>query len=212
MSIKVVNQALRRIHAAPIAALDGSTEIKRVIQDELGDALDYALRKNIYLDAAKVVCPDEVAVDDPACALPAGYCFAFALPKDYVRAKRVDAVLCPRGCDEPPRVQWRIMNLAGCPVLVTDCKPIKLEYVARPASADLLPVDVRNVIRLRLAMALVDPLNADKALKADIAGELKEAELIASGNSEEHDQTDEYLSDPGELLNARACMWGVRRG
>lgn len=212
MSIKVVNQALRRIYATPIVSLDGSTEIKRIIQDELGDALDYVLRKNIYLDAAAVVCPDEVAVADPCCDLPAGYAFAFTLPKDYVRAKRVDAVACPKGCDEPPRVQWRIANLAGCSVLVTDCKGIKLEYIARPASADLLPVDVRNVVRLRLAMALVDPLNADKSLKADIAAELKEAELIASGNSEEHDQTDEYLSDPGELLTARACMWGVRRG
>jgi len=211
MSVKIVNRALRRIYAAPIAALDGSTEIKKIIADELEEAVEHALRRSAYGEVSALFCPQEAAIVDVACDLPVGYCFAFHLPADYLRAKRVDPVV-GKDCADLPEIQWRIMSVRGCRSLVTNCKPVKMEYVARPSDLDGLPPDLRNVIKLRLAMALVDPLNADKSLKADIAAELKEAEASASEVSEGQDQTDEYLSAPGEILEARACAWGGRRG
>lgn len=211
MSVRIANKALRRIHAAPISALDGLTEVKRTVQDEMDCAVDYVLRKNPYTEVTAMYCPSAAQALDASCDLPVGFKYAFHLPRDYLRAKRVDPANSGDKCGGSA-IQWRMVKHDGCTVLVTDYTPVKLEYVCRPDNLDGLPPDIWECIYLRLAMGLVAPLQADKALRQEIRDELREAEAIAANNSEEHDQTDTRLDDLGELVDARLCVWGGARG
>lgn len=214
MSLKTVNRALRRIHAASVSNLDGSTEQKRIIADELECAIDYVMRMSGWTEESAIFCPGQADVCDPCCDLPVGFSYAYHLPKDYVRAKRVDPKNTKDPC-APPEIQWRIVKLNGCSVLVTDCDPVKMEYVCRPDDVDALPPDQAEVIKLRLAMMLVQPLNADNSMYAEIKAEFDEAASMAANTSGEHDQEDHFFDDPGELLEARMCSWsgyGSTRG
>lgn len=211
MSVRIANKALRRIHAAPISNLDGTDERKRTVQEELDCAVDYILRKHNWADLTHIYCPDEAQVCDPCCELPEGFCFAFNMPADYLKTVRVDVKNCDPKCP-PPCVQWRVIKHDGCDVLVTDCKPIRMEYICRPDNLDALPPDLQRAIYLHLAMELVPVMQADKSLRAEIMQEYEMALRDAMVASDEHDQTDHYLNDPGELVEARLCSWWPHGG
>lgn len=214
MSLSLVNQALRRIYAAPIDALDGLTEKKRIIQDELDAAVSFVIRDHGWSELTKTICPDELSLDtccdDGVCALPVGFCHAFAIPCDMMRIRRVD-IKSKQDCTLS-MFQWRMFKAGNTLSIATSHAPIIIEYVQLPSDLSRLSPDLREAIKLNLAMRLSAPLNADKSLYEMLTAEYTNVIRMARGSSEEEDQQDHFIGGRSEMVEARRNMWGYGFG
>lgn len=210
MSLRVANRALRRIHADEISSLGGENRPSRIVADELDAAARWVLRRSGWTEASTTVCPARVTVSDPAHDLPTGFCYAYELPGDLIRIRRVDAVSSSKGCP-PPDLQWKrwkIRTAAGVrDALISDCDPVKVDYVCLPSDLDDLPPELEDAVVMRLAMRLSATFPIDKSLYEMIFQELKDALSDAKDISASQDQEDDYIAD-GELIEARCRAWG----
>jgi len=116
MSVAIANGALDRINVDPIESLGKAGGKKaRLINRHLKRSVELVLRRVLWSETTVNVCPDPLAVCD-CCALPCGYNYAFALPKDFIRAYRVQERNAPKDDGD-------------------DCKDCRsTEYFNKPAS------------------------------------------------------------------------------
>lgn len=99
MSVSIANAALDRVFAAPITSLNNGSQSADVINRHINKAAELVLRETQWSESKTNTCLDRIKVCDD-CHLPDYFCYAFALPKDFIRAYRVHEDCGCHTCDE----------------------------------------------------------------------------------------------------------------
>ena len=216
MSLDIANLALDHLGSTPLATLNGNIRKNSdafdkvsLILRNIDKAAKYVLKRCSWTELTLTVCPDELKLNDPACDLPEGFCYAFNLPSDFVNIYDVDNQGGNRlgyhesHCDKP---HWSVRKVSTpngiCKALITDVSPIRIEYICLPKNLDTLDSDLIDLIGLQLAIRCAPTLKADKALRRELKQEfgtmLDDAAMVSGG------QDAERLQIPnGPLTRAR---------
>lgn len=234
MSVSIANGALDRIGASPITSLSDGKD-GDLVSRHLKRAAELVLREIFWSEATTNCCLKRLHVCDD-CHLPDGFCYAFELPKDFIRAYQVhegcpcDTCKCnrpldyktkPKSYEDKRRTQrvtsidneenWRVITVktdtGKCRALVAPCPSVQLEYVCYPDDLDQLPIDICIAIELQLAMRIAPQMQDNRALRDDIMKEYERHMMDAELRSTAQDQEEIYYDD-GELLDARHSLAG----
>lgn len=213
--LKIANKALRRVHQSGLGSLDENTKSAMLVRDAIDDAIETVLRQNPSGAATTTDCLNCIPADE--CSTPPDFCYAYALPCEYVRINEIwsEAGQCScKGCKAGTTVEYRVQAVkrkkCGTPIpaIVSKCEgPLKVEYSYAVKDLSLLPADLRELMALELALAIVTPLTSDASLRDQIKAEIREAKDEHSESDAVEDHTERRLLGDGALVDARRSCW-----
>ena len=148
-AVDICNIALTNLGEQKIVSLDENNERARLSKLRFDDVRDTVLRLHPWncVTARTILNRD---TDTPAW----GYTYQYSLPSDCIRVLSIhDATIA-----------YRIEGSK----LHTDSGTIKLKYIQRPSDLTVLDANVVNLIGIRLAWELAEPLTAKTALKTEM--------------------------------------------
>lgn len=213
--LDLANCALDRVLGKSIGSFEDRGKEAQLVNKYLDRAVEWVLRRNQSGATTTTDCLTCIPADD--CSLPAAFCYAYALPCQYVKIVQVwsEAAGCScKGCNSGIPVEYRrqAVKRKSCgntvPAIISPCAgPLKVEYIYMAAD-DLedLPADLLDLIEIRLAYKMAMPLRADKAMMDQLGREYEAMEMDFQENSVTEDAT-ELEMDPGDLVRSRVGCW-----
>jgi|TARA_Y100000296_G_C5157394_1_gene249900 hypothetical protein len=172
-AVDICNIALTNLGEQKIVSLDENNERARLSKLRFDDVRDTVLRLHPWncVTARTILNRD---TDTPAW----GYTYQYSLPSDCIRVLSIhDATIA-----------YRIEGSK----LHTDSGTIKLKYIQRPSDLTVLDANVVNLIGIRLAWELAEPLTAKTALKTEMWQKFT-LELATTRSMDATEGTPEYF-------------------
>lgn len=206
----IANIALTHLGESKIDDLDDPNQRARLCKLRFDDCLDIVLRSHPWSCVTKREKLKKL--NDPITGValkPAfGFNYIFQLPADFLRVIQVDNVSYPYQIEVYTISPQDEVPATSQPVLLTNASSISIRYVHVPPNLEILTRDVSNLIGLRIASELAEPLTS----KVDLKQRLDQRYMIelAAARSTDSMQGTPEVVESFTWLNSRGYGLGAQ--
>ncbi|CAI3798669.1 hypothetical protein GLGCALEP_02144 [Pseudomonas sp. MM221] len=184
--IDICNMALFRIgNGMRIDDLEENSQPARICKQFYESSRDFVLRADCDWGFATAFAQLAEVADNPNPEYP----FAYAVPNDCMRVRRIVNPVFPQGvwpagmhCQMPelPRIQFRIINGSSQRLISTNVSPATLEYTLKVESPEMFDPVFVSALAWYLASQVAGPLAKDAGIASACAGEYRAEVLVAA--------------------------------
>lgn len=184
--IDICNMALFRIgNGMRIDDLEENSQPARICKQFYEICRDFVLRADCDWGFATAFAQLAEVADNPNPEYP----FAYAVPNDCMRVRRIVNPVFPQGvwpagmhCQMPelPRIQFRIINGSSQRLISTNVSPATLEYTLKVESPEMFDPVFVSALAWYLASQVAGPLAKDAGIASACAGEYRAEVLVAA--------------------------------
>jgi len=184
--IDICNMAIFRIgNGTRIDDLEENSQPARICKQFYESSRDFVLRADCDWGFATAFAQLAEVADNPNPEYP----FAYAVPNDCMRVRRIVNPVFPQGvwpagmhCQMPelPRIQFRIINGSSQRLISTNVSPATLEYTLKVESPEMFDPIFVSALAWYLASQIAGPLAKDAGIASACAGEYRLEVLVAA--------------------------------
>ena len=160
----ICNIALTQLGELKVEDVDNdNNERARLCKLRFDDCLKIVLSSHPWTCVTKRVALVPLT-DTPAF----GFTYMFKLPDDFLRVLQVDNVQYPYKIEVYNPTPGVADASTSAPVLLSDASSVSIRYIHLPNNYNILSVEVANLVGLRLATELAEPLTSKTDLKKSL--------------------------------------------
>jgi hypothetical protein len=161
---RICNIALTQLGELKIEDVENDeNERARLCNLRFDDCLKLVLRSHPWTCVTKRV---KLNLTDTKPAF--GFTYMFELPSDFLRVIQVDNVQYPYKIEVHTINEGQSTESTSAPVLLSDASAVSIRYIHIPNNYNILSPDVANLVGLRLATELAEPLTSKTDLKTTL--------------------------------------------
>ena len=195
----ICNVALTHLGELKIDSVEDDNQRARLCKLRFDDVLNIVLKSHPWTCVIKRSTLSKLTTDSGENKPDWGFNNMFQLPSDFLRILQVQDHTQPYRIETDSRTDKKIGN--GL-VLLSNSSTAKIRYICRPSDIPILSYDVANLVGIRLASELVEPLTSNVSLKQSLTQRYL-IELAAARSIDSMQGTPEVI-DNYSWLNARS--------
>jgi len=207
---KIANIALTHLGESKIDNIDDPDQQRAILcKLRFDDCRDIVLRSHPWSCVTKRVKLSKLLDSEGEPLEPAfGFSYMFQLPSDFLRVLQVDNVSYPYQVEVYTVNKGLSSEATSSPVLLTNASSISIRYVHTPLNLQILTPDISNLIGIRLASELAEPLTS----KVDLKQRLEQRYIIelAAARSTDSMQGTPEVVESFTWLNSRGYGLGAQ--